>query len=129
MRECEEMLKIVQRIRDSRVTRDLQAFRSCTRAKNAEKLNCHTRCSITGQKVQSSCSVISRLELGTQSSRGAKSQGQATSQLCFGKIDFAFQTHTSINTPYTHELQRASRENIERETLEKNKIDSSTIFT
>ena len=42
---------------------------------------------------------------------------------------FAFQTHTSINTPYTHEILRASRENIERETLEKNKIDSSTIYT
>ena len=42
---------------------------------------------------------------------------------------FAFHYHSSINTPYTHEILRASRENIERETLEKNKIDSSTIFT
>ena len=42
---------------------------------------------------------------------------------------FAFETHTSINTPHTHEILRASRENIERETLKKNKIDSSTIFT
>ena len=31
--------------------------------------------------------------------------------------------------PYTHDFVRASRENFERETLEKNKIDSSTIFT
>ena len=31
--------------------------------------------------------------------------------------------------PYTHDILRASRENFERETLEKNKIDSSTIFT
>ena len=31
--------------------------------------------------------------------------------------------------PYTHDIERASRENFERETLEKNKIDSSTIFT
>ena len=30
---------------------------------------------------------------------------------------------------YTHYLEKASRENFERETLEKNKIDSSTIFT
>ena len=30
--------------------------------------------------------------------------------------------------PYSHEMLRASRENFERETLEKNKIDSSTIF-
>ena len=42
---------------------------------------------------------------------------------------FAFHSHSSINTPHTHEILRASRENIERETLEKNKIDSSTIFT
>ena len=31
--------------------------------------------------------------------------------------------------PYTHDFKRASKENFERETLEKNKIDSSTIFT
>ena len=31
--------------------------------------------------------------------------------------------------PYTHDFDRASRKNFERETLEKNKIDSSTIFT
>ena len=31
--------------------------------------------------------------------------------------------------PYIHDFERASRENFERETLEKNKIDSSTIFT
>ena len=29
---------------------------------------------------------------------------------------------------YTHDFERASRENFEKETLEKNKIDSSTIF-
>ena len=42
---------------------------------------------------------------------------------------FAFLSHSSINIPYTHEILRASRENFERETLEKNKNDSSTIFT
>ena len=42
---------------------------------------------------------------------------------------FAFLSHFNINTPYTHKILRASRENFERETLEKNKIDSSTIFT
>ena len=30
--------------------------------------------------------------------------------------------------PYTHDFEKASRENFERETLEKNKIDSSPIF-
>ena len=42
---------------------------------------------------------------------------------------FTFLSHSSINTPYTHEILRASKENFERETLEKNEIDSSTIFT
>ena len=42
---------------------------------------------------------------------------------------FVFLSHSSINTSYTHEILRASRENFERETLEKNKIDLSTIFT
>ena len=42
---------------------------------------------------------------------------------------FTFLSHSSINTPYTHEILKASRENIKRETLEKKKIDSSTIFT
>ena len=42
---------------------------------------------------------------------------------------FAFHSHSSINTLYTHEILKSSRENIKRETLEKNKIDSSTIFT
>ena len=32
---------------------------------------------------------------------------------------FAFHSHSSINIPYTHEMSWASRENIERETLEK----------
>ena len=31
--------------------------------------------------------------------------------------------------PYTHDLERTFRENFEREILEKNKIDSFTIFT
>ena len=42
---------------------------------------------------------------------------------------FTFSSHFSINTPYTHKWKRASRENFERETLKKNKIDSPTIYT
>ena len=40
---------------------------------------------------------------------------------------FAFLIHVTINT-HTHEMWRVFRENFERETLEKNKIDSFTIF-
>ena len=56
----------------SRVVRGLQAARSCTRAKHAEKLKCHTSWSTTRQKVQIGHSVSSRLELMAQSSREAK---------------------------------------------------------
>ena len=41
---------------------------------------------------------------------------------------FTFHSHPSINTLFTHERKKASRENFERETVEKNKIDSSPIF-
>ena len=41
---------------------------------------------------------------------------------------FTFLSHSRINTPYTLEILRASKENFEWETLEKNKINSSTIF-
>ena len=57
----------------SQVARDLQAARSCTRAKHAEKSKRHTSWSTTGQKVQTGHSVSSRLELAVQSSREAKS--------------------------------------------------------
>ena len=52
-----------------RVARGLQAARRCTRVKHAEKLNHHASCSTTGQKVQTSHSVSSRLRL-TTGSRG-----------------------------------------------------------
>ena len=54
------------------VARGLQAARSCTRAKHAEKLNRHADYSTTGQKVQFGHSVTSRLELAAQSSRKGK---------------------------------------------------------
>ena len=87
-------------------------------------MNSHASWSTTGQKVQSENSVCSWLELTTQSSREAKSLASSVLK----NLTFAFHSHSSINTPHTHEILRASRENIERETLEKNKIDSSTIF-
>ena len=60
-----------------------------------------------------------------------KSRDQATSQpaLFWKTWLFAFHSHSNINTPHTHKILRASGENIGRETLEKNKIDSSIIFT
>ena len=109
----------------SLVTRGLQATRRCTRVKHAKKLNCHASCSTTEQKVQTVHLVSSGLD--SRLSQVARPSPQST--LLWKNRLFAFLSHSSINTLYIHEILRASRENFERETLEKNKIDSSTIFT
>ena len=85
-----------------------------------QKLKCHAKWSTTGQNKTTSCLVTSQLELATQSSH---------EPVLFWKTWlFTFHSHHSINIPFTHERKRASRKNFERETLEKNKIDSSPIF-
>ena len=72
MRECEEMLKIVQGCRDSRldlrVTHDWQAAKVGTRVQHARELKSHANCCTTRQKSQAGQAVNSRLELATQSS-------------------------------------------------------------
>ena len=77
MKECEEMLKLCGEAGTrgwiSRVARDLQAARRCTRVKHVEKLNRHASCSTIGQKFQSDHLVSSRLGLTICSSREAKS--------------------------------------------------------
>ena len=98
----------------SRVARNWQAARRCTRVKRAEKLNRHASCSTTRQKVQIGHSVSSWPGLATQSSH--------QSTLLWKNWLFAFLSHSSINTPYTHEILRASRKNFEKETLEKTKL-------
>ena len=105
------------------VARGLQAARRCTWVKHAKKLNRHASCSTTGQKVQSGHSVI--LRLGLQLSQVARPSRQFTLLNWL----FEFLSHSSIKTSYTHEILRTSRENFERESLEKNKINSSIIFT
>ena len=73
MRECEEMLKIVQGCKDSRVTRDWQAAKVGTRVKYAGELKSHASCCTTRQKSQAGQAVSSQLELATQSSHETKS--------------------------------------------------------
>ena len=77
MRECEEMLKIVQGCRDlwldSRVTHDWQAAKVGTRMEHAGELKSHASCCTTGQKSQVGQAVSSQLELAIQPSREVKS--------------------------------------------------------
>ena len=76
MRECEELLKIVQRSRDSQLDPAsglrLQAAKVDTRVEHVGELKCHASCYTTGQKFQAGQAVSSRLELATQPSRKVK---------------------------------------------------------
>ena len=77
MRECEELLKFVQRSRDSRLDLAgglrLQADRMMHKCQACQKLKrCASYCT-TGQKFQAGQAVCSRLELTSQPSREVKS--------------------------------------------------------
>ena len=89
-----------------------------------QKLKRHASWSIIGQNRTTGCLVTSRLELTTQSSREAKLQASPVLKNLTLHIPFSPQ----YKYPFYPERKRASRENFERETLEKNKIDSSPIF-
>ena len=103
----------------------LQADRNCSHARHARSWSV-TPTGVLQEKIG---------QLAVQLPRGWNSRlSQAARPSCkptlFWKTWlFTFHSHPSINTPFTHKRKRASRENFERETLEKNKIDSSTIFT
>ena len=98
MRECEEMLKIVQGCRDSRldsqVTRDWQATKVGTRVKHAGEPKSHASCCIIGQKSQAGQAVSSRLELATKPSREAKSPNHPV----WEKLSFHIPSHPTIYT-------------------------------
>ena len=77
MRECEEILKIVQGCKDSRldswVTCNWQAAKVGTRVEHARELKSDASYCITGQKSQANQAISSQLELATQPSYEAKS--------------------------------------------------------
>ena len=81
MIECEEMLKIVQGCKDSRldsrVTHDWQAAKVGTRVKYVGELKSHANCCTTRQKSQVGQAISSWLELVTQPNRKAKSADQS----------------------------------------------------
>ena len=99
MRECEEMLKIVQGCRDLRldlrVTHNWQATKVGTRVKYAGKLKSHASYCITRQKSQAGQTVSSRLELATQPSRKVKSLDHPV----WEKLTFYISSHPIIYKP------------------------------
>ena len=123
------LFKSVQENRDSRLalagSSQLQAAKRSTRAKHARRWIVMPAGALqekTGQLgIRLSCNWISRLSLAARPSREPP--------LFWKTWRFTFLSHSSINTPYTHKCMRASKENFERKTLKKNKIDSPTIYT
>ncbi len=123
------LLKSVQENRDSGLglagDSRLQAARRSTRAKHAGRWTVMQAGALqdkTGQlAIRLSRDWISRLSQAARSSREPP--------LFCKTWRFTFLSHSSINTPFTHDCKRASRENFERETLKKNKIESPTIYT
>ena len=99
MRECEEMLKIVQGCRgsqlDLRGTRDWQATKVGTRVKHAGELKSHASCCTTGQKPRAGQAVSSQLELATQPSHKAKSPDHPV----WEKLNFHIPSHPTIYRP------------------------------
>ena len=123
MRECEELLKFVQRSRDSWLDlaggSRLQATRMMHTCQACQKLKHRTSCCTTGQKSQAGQAVCSQLELATQPNREVKSPEHPVWQ----NMTFHIPSHPTIYIyPYTHDLERAFRENFERETLEKTRL-------
>ena len=82
-----------------------------------QKMKRCASCCTTGQKSQAGQAVYSWLELATQPSREVKSPEHPI----WKKLTFHIPSHLTIY-PYTHDLERASRENFERETLEKTRL-------
>ena len=119
------MLKIVQRNRDSRLDlaggQRLASHQKLHTCQACQKLKYHASWSTIGQKVQTGRSVTSRLELVTQSSRESKPPASSVLKNLTLRIPFSPQ--------YKYLLYLRNVESFQRETLGKNKIDSSTIFT
>ena len=112
MRECEELLKIVQRNRDSWLDLSsalrLQAARMMHTCQACQKQKSRTSCCTTGQKVQAGQAVCLWLELTTQPSHKVKSPEHPV----WEKLTFHIPSHPTIYIyPYTHDLEKASKEN------------------
>ena len=121
---CERVWKKCSRLCKKAETRDwisrvacgLQAARSCTRAKHAEKPNHHASCSTTEQKVKFGCLVTSLLELATQSSCEVKPPASSVLKKLILRIP---NTHKYKYPLYPRNVESFQREYWERNPREK----------
>ena len=122
MRECEELLKFVQRSRDSRLDlasgSRLQATRMMHTCQACQKLKRHASCSLQDKSPKLARPFAHGLN--SRLNPVARSSHQNT---LFGKIWlFTFLLTLLYIYPYTHDLERASRENFKRKTLKKTRL-------
>ena len=123
MRECEELLKCVQRSRDLWLDLAggswLQAARLKHTCQACQKLKRRANCSL--QEKSSRLARLFACGLNSWLNPIARSSRQNT---LFGKIwHFTFLLTLLHIYPYTHDSERAFRENFKRETLEKMKLN------
>ena len=115
MRECEELLKIVQRNRDSWLDlvggSRLQAVRMMHTCQTCQKLKSQASCCTTGQESQAGQAVYSRLELATQPSREVKSLEHPV----WKKLTFHIPSHPTIYIYIYIHLYPQFRESFQRE--------------
>ena len=99
VRECEKLLKCVQRSRDSRLDlaggSRLQAARLKHTCQACQKLKRRASCCTTGQKSQAGQAVWLRLELATQPSHDVKS----LEHLVWKNLTFHIPSHPTIYIP------------------------------
>ena len=99
MRECEELLKCVQRSRDLWLDlvggSQLQAARMLHMCQACLKLKRRASCCTTGQKCQAGQAVCSRLELATQPNRNVKSPEHPI----WENLTFYIPSHPTIYIP------------------------------
>ena len=122
VRECEELLKCVQRSRDSRLdlagSSRLQVARLKHTCQACQKLKRRTSCSL-----QDKSSRLARLFARSLNSRLNPVTRSSHENTLFGKIWlFTFLLTLIYIYPYTYDSNRASRDNFERETLEKTRL-------
>ena len=122
VRECEELLKCVQRSRDSQLDlaggSRLQAARLKHTCQACQKLKRHTSYSLQDK----SPTLAKPFARGFNSQLNPVERSSRQNTL-FGKIWlFTFLLTLLYIYPYTHNSNRASRENFERETLEKTRL-------
>ena len=107
MRECEELLKIVQRNRDSQLDLVsglwLQAARMMHMCQACQKLKRRASCCTTGQKSQAGQVVCSQLELATQPSPKVKSPEHPV----WEKLAFHIPSHPTIYIPLYQRFKKS----------------------